>query len=649
MPNIMLSILLVLLILPASAQQRGLKVVTRTPDGATLELYDNSWAVVIGVNQYQKWSQLQYAVPDAQAVRDKLIQLGFPQGNIIYLTDAQATKNRIELVLGDELRRKLGRNDRVFIYFAGHGQTEDLPGGKQEGYIVPVDGDKSNLFSTCISMTSVRQFSERMPAKHVFYAIDACYSGLALMRAGELDPRDQQYLQKVARFPARQLVTAGSGGEQVIEQGGHGAFTKTLLIALDGSADKYPPFGVVTGSELGNYLQPTVSMETNHGQTPQFGRLAAGEGEFMFVLPELDTRRSFPSPKPITPPPPVAVQYGHLQVNSNAPSSQVHVDGTYRGVASPGQPLNLENIGQGQVHIQVTASGYEESTESATLRAGQWAQVAVELKPVLVAPSPIVEERPRSRPSNRPNASSVGNRAGESRAFTLLGGASIEMVWVPAGMFVMGSPGTEDGRFGSEVPHRVTLSQGYWLGRFEVTQAQWEAVMGNNPSFYRGSNHPVEQVSWEDVQGFIEKVNRSAGNSVYRLPTEAEWEYACRAGTTTRWSFGDDETQLGDYAWYVDNAWNTGLQYARPVGTKLPNPWGLYDVHGNVWEWCQDWYGDYLIGAQIDPIGPASGWARVFRGGSFYDVARITRSATRNNYTPGDHFNYLGFRLLRTE
>jgi uncharacterized caspase-like protein len=271
--------------LPASAQQtRGLKVITRTPDGEVLELYDNSWAVVVGIDDYQKWPPLHYAVNDARDVRDRLMKLGFPKENIMFLTDKMATKDQIELVLGDELRRKVGPNDRVFIYFAGHGQTEELPGGKQEGYIVPVDGDKSNLFSTCVSMASVRMFSERMSAKHVFYVIDACYSGLALMRGGELNPQDQQYLRKVARFPARQLVTAGSAGEQVIEQSGHGAFTRALLVALEGSADKVPPYGVLTGSEIGNYLQPVVSVETNNAQTPQFGRLAAGEGEFIFLL-----------------------------------------------------------------------------------------------------------------------------------------------------------------------------------------------------------------------------------------------------------------------------------------------------------------------------------------------------------------------------
>ena len=646
MLNTILSFLLTLLILPASAQQqRGIKVVTRTPDGATLELYDNSWAVVIGVNQYQHWPRLQYAVPDAQAVRDKLVQLGFPQENIIYLTDAQATKERIELILGDELRRKLGKNDRVFIYFAGHGQTEDLPGGKQEGYIVPVDGDKSNLFSTCISMTSVRQFSQRMAAKHVFYAIDACYSGLALMRSGALDTKDRQYLQKVARFPSRQLVTAGSAGEQVIEQGGHGAFTSILLIALDGSADKYPPFGVLTGSELGNYLQPTVSLETNNEQTPQFGRLAAGEGEFMFVLPELPgAETTAPPPAPITPSPPAAVQFGHLQVNANAPNSQVYVDGTYRGAANPGQPLNLSNIDTGQVSVRVTAQGFEEETDRAMLQAGEWTQIVVKLTPLSVAPPPTVE-----RPGTPPSASSTSapRQTGQILTAQLPGGTAMEFVWIEPGSFTMGSPESEDGRIDNEGPqHRVTISQGFYLGKTELTQGQWESVMGSNPSDYKGSTHPVETISWTEVQGFIGKLNEAAGEEIYRLPTEAEWEYACQAGTETRWSFGDDESQLKDYAWYDGN--NSPFE-TKDVGTKLPNAWGLYDMYGNVFEWCQDWYGGYSSDAQVDPTGPATGSDRVKRGGAFFYEAPFIRSTYRF-YDSSDYRSWdVGARLLRTK
>ena len=146
---------------------------------------------------------------------------------------------------------------------------------------------------------------------------------------------------------------------------------------------------------------------------------------------------------------------------------------------------------------------------------------------------------------------------------------------------------------------------------------------------------------------FIHVLNEAEGDSLYRLPTEAEWEYACRAGTETRWSFGDDVSQLKDYAWYHDNAWDIGEQYAHPVGTKLPNPWGLYDMHGNVWEMCQDWYGIYPNEYQIDPTGPASGSDRVLRGGYFGHSPQHARSAVRYFTHPSSDSFGFGARLLR--
>jgi sulfatase modifying factor 1 len=236
----------------------------------------------------------------------------------------------------------------------------------------------------------------------------------------------------------------------------------------------------------------------------------------------------------------------------------------------------------------------------------------------------------------------------------LLGGASMNFVWIEPGSFMMGSPTSERGRFPDETLHQVTLTKGFYLGKYEVTQRQWKSVMGTTP--YAGQdyvqpypNHPAVYVSWEDAQAFINKLNAAAGKPIYRLPTEAEWEYAARAGTTTRWSFGDDESQLGNYAWISANAWYAGERFAHPVGTKLPNPWGLYDMHGNVWEWCQDWDGDYPTSAQIDPLGPSTGSYRMTRGGAFDFYARGARSANRDGSVPGRRGSYIGFRLLRTE
>jgi formylglycine-generating enzyme required for sulfatase activity len=192
--------------------------------------------------------------------------------------------------------------------------------------------------------------------------------------------------------------------------------------------------------------------------------------------------------------------------------------------------------------------------------------------------------------------------------------------------------------------HTVRITQPFYLGKHEVRQGQWQAVMGNNPSRFTGDpNRPVENVSWDDVQEFIRRLNAREGGAIYRLPTEAEWEYAARAGTTTRWSFGDEASQLGRYAWYDGNA----RGQTHPVGQLQPNPWGLYDMHGNVWEWVQDWYGGYASGTAVDPAGPSSGLGRVYLGGGWFTPARYCRSAGRGSVAPGKRIDSLGFRLLR--
>ena len=217
----------------------------------------------------------------------------------------------------------------------------------------------------------------------------------------------------------------------------------------------------------------------------------------------------------------------------------------------------------------------------------------------------------------------------------------VEFVWVPPGQFQMGSTSSEAD--GDERPlTQVRISRGFWMGKYEVTQAQWQAVMGSNPSRFTncGGDCPVEQVSWEDVQEFIGKLNARSGGRPYRLPTEAEWEYAARAGTTEE-RHGD----LDAIAWYSRNSGGT----THPVGEKAANAWGLHDMIGNVWEWVQDWYGSYPGGSVTDPTGPGSGSGRVLRGGSWIYFARYCRSAFRGRNSPGNRSNTLGFRLVRED
>ena len=214
----------------------------------------------------------------------------------------------------------------------------------------------------------------------------------------------------------------------------------------------------------------------------------------------------------------------------------------------------------------------------------------------------------------------------------------------------MGSPSGESDRDSDEKQHRVTLTRGYYMQSTEVTQGQWRKVMGSRPwsgkkYVQENANNAAAYISWNDCRAFIRKLNQMEGSNKYRLPTEAEWEYAARAGSSTRFCFGDSDGQLGNYAWYRNNANDAGDKYAHAVGTKRPNAWGLYDMHGNVWEWCQDWKGDYPSGSVTDPTGPSSGSGRVTRGGSWDRDAGLCRSAFRGRLVPGDRINYLGFRL----
>jgi len=244
------------------------------------DLYGKSFAVVIGINNYEKWPSLEFAVADAGAVREKLEATGFDK--VTTILDKEATQRRILTELFHELPKKVGRNDRVMFYFAGHGQTETLPGGGKKGYIIPVDADMSNYSSTAISMEQVRSLSRRIPAKHILFVMDSCYSGLGLSRSTGISPKISDYLRKVSSMRVVQIITAGGKGEQVQEKVGHGLFTTYFLRALMGEADINKD-NVVTGTELGAYLRPTVSNASNQAQTPLYGRLE-GEGEFLLFV-----------------------------------------------------------------------------------------------------------------------------------------------------------------------------------------------------------------------------------------------------------------------------------------------------------------------------------------------------------------------------
>ncbi len=236
------------------------------------------------------------------------------------------------------------------------------------------------------------------------------------------------------------------------------------------------------------------------------------------------------------------------------------------------------------------------------------------------------------------------------KTITLAKGVDMTFAWIPPGTFLMGSPSEEPERYEDETLHEVALTQGFYLGIHAVTQAQWQAVMGENLSYFKGDDRPVEQVSWDDCQAFCTKLSQREGKR-YGLPSESEWEYACRAGTTTPFFFGD--TLFTDHANYNGNyRYNQGArgeyrEKTTSVGSFPPNAWGLFDMHGNVWEWCQDEYREHkdLDTKNILEIENIVEIARVLRGGSWIDDARSCRAANRNRNAPSIRGNYDGFRV----
>jgi formylglycine-generating enzyme required for sulfatase activity len=249
-------------------------------------------------------------------------------------------------------------------------------------------------------------------------------------------------------------------------------------------------------------------------------------------------------------------------------------------------------------------------------------------------PPPAAEEQPQPAEKQLPRVLTLD----------LGGGVRMELVLIRLGSFLMGdASGAND----AKPVHKVTITRPFYLGKYEVTQEQWQAVMGKTPSWFKGPQNPVDSVGWEDCKLFLERLNEKCGaqGATFSLPTEAQWEYACRAGSTASFCYGDDEAKLAEYAWFHENA----EEKTHPVGQKKPNAWGLYDVHGNLFEWCADWYGNdyYKSSPASDPAGPASGAMHLDRGGCWQSLAAGCCAGYRNTNSPRPDC-LIGLRVMGT-
>ena len=320
---------------------------------------------------------------------------------------------------------------------------------------------------------------------------------------------------------------------------------------------------------------------------------------------------------------------GNLSVNFKPFGSDVYVDGVKVGQS----PRVFNGVLVGNHNVEISKSGYATSRQTVTISEGQTASISGSLT--------------SSASSSGTNAlsSSSSSPSGNTITIPVKNGISIEMVKVEAGSFNMGATPEMQAPYEVEKPvHRVTLTNNYYIGKYEVTQALWKIVMGSNPSNFKGDNLPVENVSWNNCQKFISKLNKLTGKS-FRLPTEAEWEFAARRGNKSRGYLYSGSNAIGDVAWYEGNS--SFMTHA--VGTKQPNELGIYDMTGNVWEWCQDWYDSYSSSPQTNPTGAVSGSYRVDRGGSWNCLARSCRASCRDRCTPDYRNNSCGLRLVLSE
>jgi formylglycine-generating enzyme required for sulfatase activity len=608
------------------------------------------WAVVIGVNEYldPKIPGLKYCVADARRVFETLTKHGgFESERVLLIADDQPRAHLRPLRLN--LHRQIGDwlehcrpEDTVVIHFSGHGFVDDDTG---EGFLAPADCEKDNLRATGFPTERLRQMLRDCQARQKLLILDCCHAGA--VRSGEpTGATGEELSQSFAK--AQGLITLASSRKDEVSYEWaakqQGLFTYYLVEGLAGGAD-YDRDGVVNVDELYRYTFEKVPLaaqqELNARQRPV--RVIGPDTEGVFALSRVAI-----VPRPLDTSL-VAVftvreedAGGPLVDGATVELFHRDADGTRPSLLATGQ---TDSAGRAQLAVKLSLSQQAQGTFAASVRRGESSR------------GYTLDKFPQSRsyalyvprvtpPSTKPMTPTVPSSPPAQAGRTIDNSIGVKLALIPAGEFQMGSPDSDSKADSNEKPqHTVRITKPFYLGVTEVTQEQYERVMATNPSNFKGAQLPVEQVSWDEAVEFCRKLSslpseRSAGR-VYRLPTEAEWEYACRAGSKTKWSFGDSESSLGDYAWYSSNSGSK----TQAVGQKKPNAWGLYDMHGNVWEWCSDWAGNYASTTVSDPSGATAGSYRVLRGGSWLSDARGCRSAYRFRFTPVSRSDSLGFRL----
>jgi len=687
---IFISISAIILFTPHYAgADRGVAVRPISPTGS--EVIGNQWLFVIGIDTYIKWPPLKTAVNDAKAVKEVLLsRYHFEKDYLIELYDEQATRKNIISKLR-YLANNIREDDSLVIFYAGHGHLDSIT---KRGSWIPVESGTQDA-SAWISNNDIKDYLkiDAIKAKHILLISDSCFAGDFFRGDRGIVPNiTETIIKKAYQLSSRQAIT--SGGLEPVSDAGFGKNSIFSYFLIKTLKENQKPF--LVPSEM--FLDIKAGVAENADQFPLLGSLkdTGGQqgGEIVFFLRQNSRLKDLSSEA--------------LQKSKELERlKQMEKEALEVKKKEEAEILNRERevaeldakIVKMKKRLGTTAENADDSLDRMLamvrqkdaqekhleeLKRKRQAEEAKRLAEIeelkakkrnellatldkniskynLIISLPfgnsMKESAWKSLLAKYPSAGSlqVGDTDGLKFKIAYEGienSIGMKFVRIPPGTFMIGSPPDEPGHTFNEIQHQVTLTKEFYMQTTEVTQGQWKKVMGSNPSQFNkcGDDCPVEKVSWNDVQDFIHRLNQQESSGIYRLPTEAEWEYAARAGTTAPFVFGrclstGQANFDGNYP-FPECPKGEFRKKTVPVGSFSPNNWGLYDMHGNVWEWCQDWYKSYPSGSETDPTGPPKGSSRLHRGGSWFSGAGPCRSANRNFSSPEARNFDLGFRLV---
>jgi formylglycine-generating enzyme required for sulfatase activity len=526
--------------------------------------------------------------------------------------DHHAVIAKIEDVLNDAQP-----DDQTLLYYSGHGLT-DLPGRL---YLATSNTLQQRPVSTSIAVETVRTMIELSRCKQIILILDCCYGGAAGKSFGSPKGVAEEKLKELSRGQGVYVLTASTARQTAEERASerYSQLTKHIIAGIREGKAATRNDGLIRMDDLYHYVFAQVTAE-GHQEPMRF--MMAGKGEDIVIARAKQA-------------------YGEAQLVAFRSSLRAAIQIIDEDVYDHAIEIIAAQEFQRDKEFFALLTLLQQGQLKPTIFEARWLRLAPHLikQPVVSVSPPAPRVAPPALPKPAAKPPVPETKVLPATITENLNGVALEMVLVQGGKFMRGSP--EGKGYDDERPQREVTVPALYVGKFQVTQAQWKAVMGQFPKEpgFPGEQHPVERVSWHDAQAFCQKLSQMTGKA-YRLPSEAEWEFACRAGTT-----GDYAGKLDEMAWYSNNSDGK----THPVGQKSPNAFGLFDMHGNVWEWCEDhWHGDYN-GAPTDGsawIEQDKGAARVVRGGSWNNVNNFCRSASRSNNDPAVRYVVIGFRVV---